>query len=106
MDWLYLPPNQVAAINAMYQPPAVYDKDLVAFWVNCSAIPPRIGFQVSGQLFYINPVDLIQDQLDGTCVTTVRPAFTNVLGIQFFWNAIVAHDVGQGLIWLGAREHY
>jgi hypothetical protein len=102
-----LPPSLAATINALFQPPAFYHSKSRMPWVQCSAVPPRIGFQVSGSVYYINSVDMIRHNSDGTCTSNVLeggPLF--LLGMPFFWNTLVVHDIGEELIWLANRENY
>ena len=103
---LYLPMPQANVVNSLFQPAARFDERLGVGWIHCSAIPPRVGFQIGGQVFQLNPQDLVQDNHDGTCSSTVlgNPSGGGILGIQFFWNTLVVHDVGESVIRLASRN--
>jgi hypothetical protein len=75
--------------------------------VPCNATAPILGFQIGGEIFYINPDDLIRQNLDDTCETNVasRPGLT-LLGIQFFLNTVVVFDVGRSVVRVAAGGVY
>jgi hypothetical protein len=103
----YLPEAQAVAINSLFRPPAMFDPIYQVWWVNCSAIPPKVGLNIA-QMFDLNPIDLIQHNGDGTCWSTVRIGSPGVylLGIQFFYNTLVAFDVEAGYMRIAARQWY
>lgn len=114
---MYLPDEIADAINFAYDPPAECDNYGNCF-VECSAKAPRISVKINGTDFYINPKDMIVDNVDTTQVVTppnikhpcssgVGPAGNGmyVLGEVFLKNVLAVFDVGAGMMRFAAREN-
>ncbi|KAA6410757.1 MAG: hypothetical protein FRX48_05067 [Lasallia pustulata] len=71
---IYLPTGIANAVNALFNPPAVFDNYKGAYTVACTAAVPSLGIEIGGVTFYINPVDMILAAGDGTCITGVDDA--------------------------------
>jgi hypothetical protein len=67
---------------------------------------------VEGSPFWINPQDMINeemvDPLTGLCATTINNGDNGpfVLGLSFLMNAMVLFNVGSGLVSIYSREFY
>ena len=109
---LAFPPNMTDAINALFNPPAVYLQDEGAYFVQCNATPPAFGVTISGQTFNVNPVDLIfQEVVDpttGFCLTGVQSGGQGpyILGDVFLQNVVAVFDVGAAEMRFAAHEFY
>ncbi|KAL2127460.1 hypothetical protein VTI74DRAFT_10695 [Chaetomium olivicolor] len=108
----YLPEQLADAINASFDPPAVYMWMYGAYFTSCDAIVPDVAVVMDGTKFYINPVDLIYrtlvDPLTGLCMTSIASGGSGpyILGDAFMQNALVVFDVGQAKMRFIPRQHY
>ena len=113
----FVPTSIATAINNAFSPAAVYNQQLESYIVDCNATAPRLGFNIAGTVFDINPLDMII--LDGTdaqnndvCVTSVTiggDADTGgfyVLGDAFLKNVVSVFDIGATEMRFAAREFY
>jgi hypothetical protein len=70
------------------------------YFAPCDAIPPRFAVTISGQDFWINPADMLYqeliDPLTGYCATAVASAGSGpcILGDAFLQNVVAVFDVG------------
>ncbi|MCJ1224429.1 hypothetical protein MMC12_001074 [Toensbergia leucococca] len=104
---LYLPTGQADAINALFDPPAVYSDDVGAYVVDCNAKAPELGVQIGGEVFFISPLDLILNS-EGSCFTGVDDGGDGpyILGDVFLKNVVAVFDVGASEMRFAAREFY
>ncbi|KAK4152559.1 aspartic peptidase domain-containing protein [Chaetomidium leptoderma] len=108
----YLPSSLADAINASFDPPAVYMWMYGAYFTSCNAIVPQVAVVLDGINFNINPVDLLYrglvDPLTGLCMTAIADGGSGpyILGDAFMQNALVVFDVGQAKMRFISRQHY
>ncbi|EGO56101.1 hypothetical protein NEUTE1DRAFT_83089 [Neurospora tetrasperma FGSC 2508] len=108
----YLPSAEAQQINTAFNPPAIYLWMYGAYFTSCDAIVPRVGVILGGKTFYLNPVDLINqdmvDPLTGLCMTAIADggAGPYILGDVFMQNALTVFDVGRGKMRFLGREFY
>ena len=105
---VYLPTGIADAVNALFDPPAVYSEDEGAYVVDCSAEAPEFGVTIGSQTFFINGQDLILSNGDGTCISGVDDAgdSLSILGDVFLKNVLAVFDVGASEMRFAAREFY
>lgn len=108
----YVPNSVAAKINAAYSPAAKYSSADGAYVVSCTAKPPAVSINIAGVLFPINPLDMILDAGDGTCITGWDEGGTSgtedifILGDVFQKNVVTLFDVGAGTLQFAGREFY
>ncbi|POR34284.1 Putative aspartic-type endopeptidase [Tolypocladium paradoxum] len=96
----YLPPPLAEAIAMAFQPRAVYLYQWGSYFAPCDAVPPRFAIIISGVEFWINPADLmyqdLQDPLTGYCAVAIASGGSGpyILGDVFLQNVIAVFDVG------------
>ncbi|KAL9099810.1 MAG: hypothetical protein Q9187_009444 [Circinaria calcarea] len=101
--------SEIAYItNSLFNPPARFDEIIGGFTVECDAVPPTFGVDISGQTFFINAADLIVDTGDGTCISGIQDAGNSfaILGDVFLKNVLAVFDVGAAQMRFAAREYY
>ncbi len=108
---IFLPTAFAIAVNALFDPPALYYANAGAFYTNCSAKAPEFGVQIGEQTFFLNAKDLIitAGSAPGTlCPTSIGDAGygSTVLGAPFFKNVLAVFDVGASEMRFAAREFY
>jgi len=111
---LYLPNHIAEAINAAFNPPAVYSEYEGVFEVDCNATAPSVAVRIGGEDFYINGKDLLLtgesglDPFTGLCLTGVQPGFEApyILGDVFLKNVVAVFDVGKGEMRFAPHETY
>ncbi|KAJ5715590.1 uncharacterized protein N7483_012771 [Penicillium malachiteum] len=102
-DFSILPAEIVNPINALFDPPAVYNEALGASIVDCDAEAPIFGFEIGGQIFYHYGQDLIFQIDDGLCVSSFLASenvsyegiVLNILGVPFLKNVVSVYDFGK-----------
>lgn len=105
----YLPPTIANAVNALFEPPAVYNSGLGYFTVPCNGKAPEFGVKIGLETFYVNPKDMIIPLSDTLCITGVSrtgPGGNSVLGHTFLKNVLAIFDVGASEMRFAAREYY
>ncbi|EAQ84278.1 hypothetical protein CHGG_10682 [Chaetomium globosum CBS 148.51] len=108
----YLPSGLADAINASFDPPAVYLWMYGAYFTSCDASIPQVAVLLDGTKFNISPVDLLYrtlvDPLTGLCMTAIADGGSGpyILGDAFMQNALVVFDVGQAKMRFIPRQHY
>lgn len=113
----YYPTPFADAVNAAFDPPAVYSEEDGAYIVHCNAKAPSHGITIGGTTFYINPLDMIL--LAGTdangknvCISGVDDGGDEpgvdvfILGDTFQKNVVSVFDVGAAEMRFAAREFY
>ncbi|KAJ5674923.1 uncharacterized protein N7477_004857 [Penicillium maclennaniae] len=102
-EFSYLPAAVVDPINALFDPPAIYNHALGVSVVDCDAQAPIFGVNIGGQTFYHDGQDLIYQTGDGYCVSSLVASETvayedivlNILGVPFLKNVVSVHDFGR-----------
>ncbi|KAI1382743.1 acid protease [Hypoxylon trugodes] len=109
---IYLPPDMADAVNAQFDPPAIYFGYYGSYFTNCDATPPSFGVQIGETIFWVNPKDLIntedRDPDTGLCQTGINNGGTGpyILGITFLTNVVVSMDVGSGQVGFWSHQFY
>ena len=105
---LYAPTKVAYAVNAQFDPPAVFDQSQGAFFVDCDAKAPTFGVVIGGATFYINALDLVVYNGGGPCVSGIQDAGDSfgILGDVFLKNVLAVYDVGASAMVFAARETY
>ncbi|KAL8716451.1 MAG: hypothetical protein Q9220_000358 [cf. Caloplaca sp. 1 TL-2023] len=105
----FLPSRMSSAINQLFEPPALYNRNTGEYSVDCSAKAPQVGITIGGCTFSINPADMILPDNDGGCITGVTNTPSGfrraVLGDTFLRNVLAVFDVGNLLMAFAAREY-
>ncbi|GKU04784.1 acid proteinase [Fusarium langsethiae] len=97
---MLLPPPLAEAIARSFDPPATYMVQWGAYFVDCKAIPPRFAVIISGVYFWINPADMIYQELtdpsNEKCALAISTGGSGpyVLGDVFLQNVVAVFDVG------------
>ncbi len=104
---IYLPTEISDAVNALFDPPAVFDSDQEAYAVDCSAQAPEFGVKIGSQTFFVNAIDMIIANDDGTCTSGVDNAGNGlpVLGDVFLRNVLAVFDIGASEMRFAGREN-
>jgi len=105
---LYAPTKVAYAVNAQFNPPAVFDESQGAFFVDCDATAPAFGVVIGGATFNINPLDLILYNGGGPCLSGIQDAGDSfgILGDVFLKNVLAVYDIGASAMVFAAREDY
>jgi hypothetical protein len=83
-----------------FKPRATYLYQWGAYFVPCDSVPPMFGVIIDGKTFYINPADLIfQDIIDptsGFCAVSLTTGGSGpyILGDVFLQSVVAVFDVG------------
>lgn len=96
---LYLPTPIADELNALFDPPIVKSNGI--YTIPCNTTAPTIGVSISGDIFWIQPEDLVLAMGDGSCVSGVADGgdgsgAVSVLGDPFLKNVLTVFDVGEG----------
>jgi hypothetical protein len=81
-----------------------------AYFVDCKAIPPPFAVIISGVHFWINPADLIYQELtdpsNGKCALSISTGGSGpyILGDVFLQNVVAVFDVGGAEMRFYSRE--
>jgi hypothetical protein len=108
----YVPTSVADAINAAFSPAATYSSSEGAYVVSCTAKAPAVSIDIAGVLFPINPLDMILDAGDGTCISGFMDGGSSdtedifILGDTFQKNVVTLFDVGAGVLQFAGREFY
>ncbi|KAH6877285.1 aspartic peptidase domain-containing protein [Thelonectria olida] len=107
---MHLPPPLVETIATAFEPSAMYVYQWGSYFVPCDAIPPPFAIVISGVEFWINPADLIHqdliDPLTGYCACGITSggAGPYILGHVFLQNVLAVFDVGGAEMRFYARD--
>ncbi|KAJ4127232.1 hypothetical protein NW768_008860 [Fusarium equiseti] len=107
---MYIPPPLAEAVARAFDPPATYMPQWGSYFVNCKAIPPHFAVIISGVHFWINPADLIYqelvDQSNGKCALAISTGGSGpyILGDVFLQNVVAVFDVGGAEMRFYSRE--
>lgn len=83
-----------------FQPRAVYLYQWGSYFAPCNAVPPRFAVVVAGVELWINPADLVfqdlKDPLTGYCAVAIASGGGGpyILGDVFLQNVVAVFDVG------------
>ncbi len=101
---IYLFTGIANAVNALFDPPAVFEETLGVYAVKCSAKAPEFGVEIGGQTFFVSDIGLGK----GFCDTGINDADhgVSILGAVFLKNVLAIFDVGAGEMRFAAREFY
>ncbi|KAH6621670.1 aspartic peptidase domain-containing protein [Chaetomium sp. MPI-SDFR-AT-0129] len=108
----YLPTSVADAINAAFDPPAVFLWMYGAYFTSCDAFIPQVSVVLDGINFNISPVDLLYrglvDPLTGLCMTAIADGGSGpyILGDAFMQNALVVFDIGEAKMRFIPRQRY
>jgi len=108
----YFPTAVANAINAAFVPAAKLSASEGAYIVSCTAKAPAVSISIGGVLFTINPLDLILDNGDGTCISGIDDGGSSltadvfILGDVFQKNVVTLFDIGAGNLQFAGREFY
>ena len=105
---LYVASEIAYVANELFSPPAQYDEQSGAYFVECDSITPTFGVNINGQTFFVNSQDLIVDAGDGSCISGIQDAGEGpgILGDVFLKNVLAVFDVGASQMRFAARENY
>ncbi|KAK5000742.1 hypothetical protein LTR66_000428 [Elasticomyces elasticus] len=105
---VYLANELAAKINALFQPPATWNADYGSWEVGCGSKPPVFGVDISGKIFYVNPVDMIVQLKPSFCISGVQGnnGGFSILGDVWMRNVLAVFDVGAAEMRFAAREFY
>ena len=103
--FISLPTAIAGAVNALFDPPAIFSTDRNVYLVDCSAKPPRFGVNIASETFMVNSEDLILETGRGDCMSGINNARTSqaILGDVFLKNVLAVFDVGRGEMRFAAR---
>lgn len=105
-----VPIEAARSINALFEPPAKFNKDLGIFLVACDAKAPSFGVTIDGHKFWHQPEDMIaRDNSTGACYSTLSGEAeglgveVNFLGDAFLKNVVSVFDFGKKEMRFAAR---
>ena len=103
---VYLPNSVSTAINRLFGTQAHYDPITEIWFVDCNATAPSWDLTIGGQIFSVNPADMIVEDIQGDCVSGVQDAFIEfaILGDVFLKNVLAVFDVGNVEMRFATRE--
>ncbi|KAJ5630926.1 acid protease [Penicillium longicatenatum] len=101
----YYPTSVADAVNAAFDPAAVYSDDEGAYVVDCDATAPTHTITIGGTAFTINPLDMIlyagtDDDGNAVCISGIDDGGDDssedlyILGDTFQKNVVTVFDVG------------
>ena len=102
-------PNIVAdTVASLFRPPAAFDPDAGAYFVNCNAIPPVLGVSIARKIFYVNGKDLVVPASGGRCIMGVQPNYggLTILGDVWMKSVLCVFDIGASQMRFAARQFY
>jgi aspergillopepsin I len=108
----YVPTKVANKINAAFSPATVYSSTDGAYVVSCTSKPPAVSIDIAGTLFTTNPLDMILDAGEGTCVSGFMDggSFDTedifILGDTFQKKVVTLFDVGAVTMQFAGREFY
>ena len=100
-------PNQVAdSLAALFRPPATFDDEAGAYFVECDAAPPVFGVSIGQKIFWVNGQDLIVRASGGRCIMGVQPNYggLTILGDVWMKNVLCVFDVGAAQMRFAERQ--
>jgi len=89
------------SINAHFNPPAVFSATQGGWFVPCDAVPPGLGIEIGGQMFWTLESSMIlpevKDPVTGYCATGIGAMDGQlfILGDVFLQGLVAVFDVGS-----------
>ncbi|KAI1856921.1 hypothetical protein JX265_000727 [Neoarthrinium moseri] len=110
----FIPTTAAKALNALFDPPAVYNKTLDYYTVDCSAKAPYAAYVIGGVEMPMDPRDMIVRSLNGlpgyenVCFSAFADGGADNFIIGAVWqrNYVVAYDQGQSMMHFAKRKPY
>lgn len=114
----FIPTAATKALNALFDPPAVYNSTLDYYTVDCDATAPYAAYIIDGVEMPMDPQDMIVRSLNGlpgyedVCFSAFADGGPNTAGSSFIigavWqrNYVVAYDVSNSLMHFAKRKPY
>lgn len=105
-----IPTPQANAVNAAFDPPAIFDEDTELYMVDCDSKTPKFGVTIGGVTFWHEEQDMIYEVGDGTCYSSVGATgedgglALNFLGDAFLKNVVSVFDFGRDEMRFAARK--
>lgn len=105
-----IPTPEANAINAAFDPPAIFDEGTELYIVDCDAEAPKFGITIDGVTFWHEEQDMIYEVGDGTCYSSVGATgedeglALNFLGDAFLKNVVAVFDFGKDEMRFAARK--
>ncbi|KEF52535.1 uncharacterized protein A1O9_11377 [Exophiala aquamarina CBS 119918] len=99
----FLPEKIVAPINALFDPPAIWNDELSIYVVQCDAVAPAFGITLDNQTFFHDGRDLVYQTEAGICISNLVPSETisigditlHIIGAGFYKNVLSVFDFGK-----------
>ncbi|USW47283.1 Putative aspartic peptidase A1 family, aspartic peptidase, active [Septoria linicola] len=104
----YVPDDVAEATAALFDPPAYFDFDQNAYFVNCESRAPVFGVGIAKKIFYVNPADLIIRIQNNVCVMGIQSngGGLSILGGTWLKNVLAVFDVEGEQMRFAARQFY
>ncbi|ETS74397.1 hypothetical protein PFICI_14263 [Pestalotiopsis fici W106-1] len=114
----FIPTAATKALNALFDPPAVYNATLDYYTVDCDATAPYAAYVIDGVEMPMDPQDMIVRSLNGlpgyedVCFSAFADGGPNTAGASFIigavWqrNYVVAYDQTNSLMHFAKRKPY
>jgi hypothetical protein len=114
----FIPTGVVKKLNALFDPPAVYNSTLEYYTVDCNATAPYAAYVIGGVEMPMDPADMIVRSLNGlpgyenVCFSAFADGGVNTAGNVFIIGAmwqrshVVAYDVGNSMMHFASRKPY
>ncbi|KAJ4424910.1 hypothetical protein N0V82_000413 [Gnomoniopsis sp. IMI 355080] len=114
----FIPTDAAKGLNALFDPPAVYNSTLDYYTVDCNATAPYAAYVIGGVEMPMDPQDMIDRSLNGlpgyenVCFSAFADGGENVPGTTFIIGAVwqrgyvVAYDQTRSMLHFAARTPY
>ncbi|KAJ4393184.1 hypothetical protein N0V93_002392 [Gnomoniopsis smithogilvyi] len=114
----FIPTAAANGLNALFNPPAVYNSTLEYYTVDCNATAPYAAYVIGGVEMPMDPQDMIVRSLNGlpgyedVCFSAFADGGLNIPGNSFIIGAVwqrsyvVAYDQTRSMIHFAARSPY
>jgi hypothetical protein len=112
-----IPTAAAVNLNKQFVPPAVYNKKLRYWVVDCNAKAPYAAFKIGGKIMPMDPRDMIVRSLNGlrNFENTCFSAFSDggsvsdgsmIIGAVWQRSYVVSYDQGRSMMHFAARKPY
>lgn len=114
----FIPTAATEALNALFDPPAVYNATLEYYTVDCDATAPYAAYVIDGVEMPMDPQDMIVRSLNGlpgyedVCFSAFADGGPNTPGSSFIIGAVwqrsyvVAYDQARSMMHFAKRQPY
>lgn len=96
-------------MNALFDPPAQFDKTFGYYVTDCTARAPRLGIDIGGRTLWISGESLLRpSHIPDKCstgITSKDKGSSIVLGDVFLENVLAVFDVGGSEMRFASREY-